>query len=199
MATKTDKNSTAVATTRWQDLSQKERERLVSDAQRGDKQAMYRVMEGAAENEHLRNTLLNLPQHAREYLVGTVYGTDNHLMRQMLVTKATMLEDQLKADGKPSALERMLIERVATCWLAAYLAELETERVMQSGATLTKAAYYEQRRDRAHARHLSAMLALAKVRRLLAPVVAQVNIAQPGAQQLNIATPAGATPTQALP
>lgn len=185
MATKA--SSTAVATTRWQDLSPKERERLVSNAQSGDRQAMYKVMDGAAEDEHLRNTLLNLPQHAREYLVGTVYGTNNHLMRQMLVTKASILEDQLKADGKPSALEQMLIERVATCWLAASLADLEVEKLMQSGISLTKAAFHEQRRERAHARHLSAMLALAKVRRLLAPVVAQVNIAQPGAQQLNVA------------
>lgn len=65
---------------------------------------------------------------------------------------------------------------------------------MQASVSLPKAALYEQRRDRAHARHLSAVLALAKVGRLLARVVAQVHIAQPSAHQLNIATPAGGAP-----
>jgi hypothetical protein len=40
---------------------------------------------------------------------------------------------------------------------------------------------------RAHERLLRATLTLAKVRRLLRPQVAQVNIAESGAQQLNVA------------
>lgn len=183
------KSSTAVAATRWQDMNQQERDRALSDAQHGNQRALSTVMAGALEDDHLRDLLANLPNHAREYLIATVYGKDNNLMKLTLTAKATQLENDLKGDGKPSPLEQMLIERVVTCWLAAYLADLETEGMLQSQVSLTKAAFYEQRRERAHARHLGAVLALARVRRLLAPVIAQVNIAGPGAQQLNVAAP----------
>jgi len=48
-------------------------------------------------------------------------------------------------------------------------------------------------KTRAHRRYLGACVALARVRRLLYPMVAQINVAQPGAQQVNMATPGGAS------
>lgn len=48
---------------------------------------------------------------------------------------------------------------------------------------LAQADYYRRCVDRAHRRYLSAIRTLALVRRLLRPVVAQVNI---GAQQVNV-------------
>jgi hypothetical protein len=47
-------------------------------------------------------------------------------------------------------------------------------------ATLAQAAYHDKKRDRAYYRYVSACLALARARRLLAPVAVaqQVNIAE---------------------
>jgi hypothetical protein len=47
--------------------------------------------------------------------------------------------------------------------------------------------HWEMLKSRAHRRYLDAILALAKVRRLLVPAIGQVNIAEAGAQQLNAA------------
>ena len=91
---------------------------------------------------------------------------------------------QMRADlsgPNPTPLEKLLIERILANHLAVNYCDAS---YCQNAAELSieRADYYQRRIDRAQRRYLDAVLALAKVRRLLLPVV-QVNI---GEKQVNI-------------
>jgi hypothetical protein len=79
------------------------------------------------------------------------------------------------AGENPSALERLLAERIALCWLqlqyyeAIYAQNLST-------FTIAQGEHHQRRIDKAHRRYLSAMRTLAQIRKL-GPAV-QINIAE---------------------
>lgn len=77
-----------------------------------------------------------------------------------------------------SPLERLLIDQVIIAWLRWQSVEWAYQNGFEEGPTLTKALYLEKRLSAAHRRYLQAIESLAKVRRLLARVGVQVNIAQ---------------------
>ena len=108
-----------------------------------------------------------------QLLTGDDLVTREVLRRQLEAGKAEL------AGPQPTPLERLLSERIALCWLQVQQAELWAVRhVTQPDA------WSEQRLDRAQARFLAAVKALAQVRKLLQPrTTVQVNIAQ---QQVNV-------------
>jgi hypothetical protein len=129
----------------------------------------------------------SIASSTEEYLLKEGLGP-NLLLRHIWRERLAELRQKLsKSDQSP--LETMLIDRIVTCYLAVHLAELEAE----ANKPTSKAAYYDKRLNQAHHRYVSATIALARVRHLLAPVLQQVNIAGAGAQQLNVMTPANVT------
>lgn len=81
----------------------------------------------------------------------------------------------------PSPIERLLVDRVVTCWVyLSYLGELWA-RAMKDGSVATQ-KLLEHLLDGANRRYLSALKTLAQVRRLIVPVV-QLNMAN---QQVNV-------------
>jgi hypothetical protein len=76
----------------------------------------------------------------------------------------------------PSALERLLVDRIGICWLALHYAEAI---YAQGGSDMTfkQGDYYQDRIDRSQKRYLAAIKALAQIRRLQLPMV-QVNVAE---------------------
>jgi hypothetical protein len=166
-----DMDANHVSAAGWRDMDALERQQLLDAAQRGDRRAVALVMVGAEEDADLYDQLTNSARREREALIATACGA-NVLMRGSLLEQTQHREDQLLAESAyPSTLERALIERTATCWLAAHLADLEAEGRMQSDTPLSVALarFYEQRRALAHERYLRATLTLARVRRLLRP------------------------------
>ena len=85
------------------------------------------------------------------------------------------------AGETPSALERLLAERVVATWLQVQLFE-GLYAVGMKGGTLKQDDHRQKRLDRAHRRHLSAIRTLAQIRKL-GPAV-QINIAD---KQINTA------------
>lgn len=175
--------------TDWHAADEFERQQLLDAAQHGDRRAAETVLAGAEADAALYDQLTNTARREREALITTTCGAANALTRASLLKRAQHLEDELVAEcACPSALERMLIERVATSWLAAHLTDLEAEARMQSATPLALpwVHLHEQRRENAHRRYLSAAQTLARARRLLRPRRrgAQINIAALGAQQL---------------
>ena len=81
----------------------------------------------------------------------------------------------------PSPIERLLVDRVVTCWV--YLSYLD-ERCARSfrGDSIANQKLLEHLLDGANRRYLSALKTLAQVRRLIVPVV-QLNMAN---QQVNV-------------
>ena len=83
-------------------------------------------------------------------------------------------------------MEMLLVERIALCWLALNYHENIYTQIM--GKLPGDAhARFQDRIDRAHRRYLSAIKALAQVRRLPVPLSVQVNVAAAGGQQVNVA------------
>jgi len=98
--------------------------------------------------------------------------------REILLRQLQALKEEV---GGPTStpLERLLVDRIALCWLQMQQADLLAARQVSQ-----RAAWVEQRQDRAQARFLAAIKALAQVRKLLTPgPLVQVNIAQ---QQVNV-------------
>lgn len=169
-------------------------------AQRGDRKAMDALRPAMREiwGEQWETHLTSPADAVRDKLLEATLG-DNLLVCEAWVRRAEALQRELEGPAA-TPLERILCERIATCWLDAQLADMTFATKSAASMTFAAGDYWQRRQERAQRRYLDATLALARVRRLLAPVVAQVNIAQPGAQQLNIASPAQpATPANATP
>lgn len=138
-----------------------------------------------------------------------IYGNLNTLARNLALqavplAKAQTLADISVAEGEQRIrhglgfdgapmLERLLIEQIVTCWVRVSVAELLYSHINNGSQTLAKASYWDKHLEGAQRRYLRAIEALARVRRLKLPAV-QVNVAQSGARQLNVATSGGVQP-----
>jgi hypothetical protein len=97
--------------------------------------------------------------------------------------KLEALRSELAGPEAP-AVERLLAERVALCYLDVHDWELRHNQAMAGPEPLTyqRAEHYQKMRDRAHRRYLQALKTLAAVRKL-GVVAVQVNIDK---QQINL-------------
>jgi hypothetical protein len=156
---------------------------LMERARDGDKAMQPLVRKLFDKDEREGGSLLETygDIYAQTRRVMTTLSVGNNLVAQeALRRKINDIRDDL-AGPNPTALERILCERVALCWFDAH----ETDRrfVDHSDITFKAAEYQESRRDRAHKRFLAACKTLAKVRKLAVPAI-QVNVAN---QQVNVA------------
>jgi hypothetical protein len=126
----------------------------------------------------------NLAKLAQQRLIATIV-TDT-ACREVLSCQLDHLRVELSGPN-PSPLESLLVQRIITCWL--HLHYLEVLYTGKQSEKLVIGEYLDRSIDRAHKRYLSAIKALATVRRLAVPIlVGQVNIAS---QQKNIVNMAG--------
>jgi hypothetical protein len=95
------------------------------------------------------------------------------------------MERQLAQDGD-GPTERLLIEHVVTCWLDMQLTQASYAQNLKQGMSYEATAIWQQRVTLTHTRYLKALETLARVRKLLRGTV-QINIAQSGAQVVNVA------------
>lgn len=157
---------------------------LIDRAKRGDETALPAIREclkvggpgGFAFVELVGGNLATL---AERKFIGTMAG-DNLALQLGIQRKLELLRFDL-AGPNPSALEKLLAERIVACWLQVQEAD---HRYLDSDKDSIKWGEYHQRRqDRAHQRYLAALRTLAQVRKLEVPAL-QVNI---GKNQVNVA------------
>jgi hypothetical protein len=127
----------------------------------------------------LADILGNLAQRVQESIAGNIAG-QNLSFKEGVTRKLELLRQEI-AGPNATVLERLLAERIALCWLALHDAEIRFAQM--TDLSIRQAEYWQNRIDRAHRRYLSAIKALATVRKLAVPVL-QVNIAK---KQINIA------------
>ncbi len=164
---------------------------LMRRAEHGDEEAAKQVREGLKPVSLAR--LGDLVSNTEQSLIDRMAGKTNLLLRDSIRAQLDVLKSNVGGPS-PSPLERLLVDRLALTWLELqYFETIYTQNM--ADMTLSQANHHQRRIDAAHARYLSAIKTLAQVRRLALPVV-QVNVAQAGAQQLNVAAPA---PVPALP
>ena len=124
----------------------------------------------------------NLAREAELALVRVAAG-DNPVAKEAVVRKLDVLRREV-AGSTPTALERLLADRVAIGWLGLAVAEGTYHQALER-RELDRAddEFHQRRVERAQRRYLAAAKALAQVRRLGAPAL-QVNI---GDKQVNVA------------
>ena len=130
----------------------------------------------------------DLARQAEDSLIAVAAGK-NLAFKEALRRKRELMRAEL-AGANPTPVERLLAERVVACWLQ--VQDADVRYAQAKNLSLEWGKYYQQRMDRAHKRYLSAIKALAVVRKLALPVL-QVNIAR---KQVNVA---GACPIPPCP
>jgi hypothetical protein len=122
----------------------------------------------------------DLAEQAERSLVRAASG-DDLALREALLRKLELMRQEL-AGPNPSPLERLLVGRVAACWLHLHYAEmLYAQNMGKLSAGWEE--LHQRRISHAHRRYLAAIKTLATVRKLAVPVL-QVNIAR---RQVNVA------------
>ena len=157
-------------------------QKLEEKAQQGDKSALKKFETLPDAKQFLMEVYGELGKHTQQDLLAS-YLKDNEMYKRGVALKAEALQKELEGPD-PSALERLLVERVVACWIDTNMVDRIVTHV-QAGSEerLYQWTYYQKRQERAQRRFLAACKALAQVRRLLR-VNIQVNIAE---KQINIA------------
>lgn len=153
---------------------------LLKRAQDGDEGALSQVRTVADQCPKIWERLGNMADLARGKLIDN--AASNPLHREALERKTNEIRLAL-AGPNPCLLEMALAERAALCWLQSYFEDYQDAALREQGATVARLEAQEKRAERAQKRYLSAVKALAQVRRLKIPAI-QVNV---GAQQVNVA------------
>ena len=145
---------------------------LVGRADKGDEKAVPAIRELLDGSPDLAWRLRNTGKLAERLLIGKMTGEGDAAAKEMMEHQLESM--RLDIAGKdPSSLEVLLAERVVATWLQVQF----FEGLYASGLgkhTLAQGNYYQKRLDRAHNRHLSAVRALAQIRKM-GPAM-QINI-----------------------
>ena len=153
---------------------------LMRQADEGDPNAMEQVARVLNAGHGAWEAIADLGLSAERAWLALAAG-EQVLLREALRRKLEALKVEV-AGPAPTALEQLLAERVAICWLATQEADYVAAQFFREGGTQVQARYVEERQERAQRRYLAAIKALAQVRRLLTPMV-QLNVAE---RQVNI-------------
>jgi hypothetical protein len=105
---------------------------------------------------------------------------DDLAVREAAGRKLAGVREELAGPGA-TAIERLLAERAAVCWFLVH--RYEGHYAGAEGLSIRQAEFHQGRIDRAHRRFLSALRALAAVRKLAVPAI-RVNV---GAHQAGAA------------
>jgi hypothetical protein len=145
---------------------------LLVRAQAGD-EATLPELKKLIEADAFTEMVGNLAAQYETTLIGNAAGK-NLIFKEATARKLKVMREEL-AGEKASALERLLVERIVLCWLSLY--DVEIRFAQMKDLTIPQATYWQERIDRAHRRYLTAIKALATVRKLALPAL-QVNIAK---------------------
>jgi hypothetical protein len=145
-------------------------------AKEGDKKAMPALRKILDESPDLAWRLMDLARIAEHSFIQKLSKDGDLATRGVLERQLKAMREEVAGED-PSPLERLLVERVVATWLQIQLFEaLYGYNMFENLTTRHGGDYYQKHLDRAYRRHLSAIRALAQVRKL-GPAV-QINIAE---------------------
>jgi hypothetical protein len=138
----------------------------------GDRTVLPAIRQLLDTRPALWQDVASLATHVEQAWLALLAGPDL-VAQEILRRQLHVFKHELEGPS-PTPLERLLVERIAVCWLQVQHADLVATRHSQQSET-----WVQQRQDRVQARLLAAVKALAQVRKLLRPgPMVQVNIAQ---------------------
>lgn len=146
---------------------------MIDRAQAGDKSTAHAVKALVLANPDLARVAGDLSFLVELAWVRLFTGEDV-LAREAMTVELNSLKSSL-AGPAPSAIEQVLVDRVAACWIQANYAD--ATEATHGDRTIAQAELALKRQMMAHKRLLSALKTPAEVRRLMMRTV-QVNIAE---------------------
>ncbi len=157
---------------------------MFEGAQEGDEDAareLFQLLDGTP-TETLCSVLGmgDTARHVQIAFINRAAGR-NLLVKEMTQRKLEAMRREL-AGTDCTPLERLLVERIALCWLQLHYYETILAQSL-GDLSIAQSESQQKRIDKAHKRYLASIKTLAQVRRLQLPSV-QVNI---GEKQVNVA------------
>ena len=160
---------------------QKRITKIIDDADHSRKGSHAALCQLFDQYPELARVAGEIAERAEDSILETATGGNvlvkESMRRRLVVMRADLA---MPSDG---VLERLLVDRVALCWLALNSAEQLRADKWRPSISTEAADFWDRHISRLSGDFLKACKALGLVRRLLRPTVAQMNIAE---QQVNI-------------
>lgn len=166
---KTEQTQAKAAPSRWEE----DLKGLVQRAQQGDRTAVPALREYLEAHPEVWQEAGDVAKQAEEAWKRLIAGQDL-LIAESLSRKVEALKAELISPF-PTPLERLLVDRIAACWLALHHAEATAPRM--AGATPAQHVAAQKRINICQGRYIHAIRALATMRKLLKPALAPIDIA----------------------
>jgi hypothetical protein len=138
---------------------------LLQRAQDGDPAVVAELHQFLNDHPEVWRQFGDMAAHARDALP-TLASRKSVLAHECIRRRMEELQADL-AGPTPSVLEKLLVERIAICWLQTYLADLDA--LQKDRVDSLQASHAQRRVSTAQARYLAAIKQLAVVRKLLKP------------------------------
>jgi hypothetical protein len=149
---------------------------LLRLAQQGEEDAVPEIRQILNEHPDLAWRFVDVAHIAEDALIEEMTKEGDLAAKELIRYQLEAMREEV-AGKNSSALERLLSERVLVTWLEVQFFEALYAKNMRN-LTLAQEEHHQKRLDRAHGRHLSAIRALAQMRKLLkGTAITQINIA----------------------
>ena len=166
--------STTTTTPPKQDEILEQLRQLVERAEQGDASVMGELRVALDANPWVWERFGDLTKQSQAAWLLLIAGR-NLLLLESTQRKAERLRAEL-AGPKPSPVERLLVERIVSCWLQTNYADSAYAQ-LPKGANPAQHTAALQRQNSAQQRYLQAVKVLATVRKLLRPGLSPVDLA----------------------
>jgi hypothetical protein len=149
---------------------------LLRLAERGQEDAVPEIRQILNEHPGMAWRYVDVSHIAEDALIEEMTEEEDLATKELVRCQLEAMREEV-AGKNSSPLERLLSERVVLTWLEVQLFEALYAQNMRR-LTMPQAEHHQKRLDRAHRRHLSAIRALAQMRKLLkGGAITQINIA----------------------
>ena len=154
---------------------------LVKKAEKGDKEGLPEIRKILKESPDLAWRIMDYGKQAEWHFIERMTKEEDFGSKEVLKRQLAAMREEIAGEN-PSALERLLAERVVATWLQLQLFEGLYAANMYQDMSEKQGSYLQKQSERAHRNHLSAIRTLAQIRKM-GPAV-QINIAE---KQINTA------------
>ncbi len=147
------------------DMDQAYLQDLIDKAQQGDRSVLPELRRLLDDNPQNWETIGDLAVHAREAWLNLLAG-QNLVLYETTARKQAAMQKEL-AGPHPTPLERLLVERVAACWLQLYYAEMLYAQSAEREAPPGRLRDLMKRQESAERRYQLSIKRLAQIRKIL--------------------------------
>ena len=150
-------------------------EELVGRAMRGDREVLPALRDALDRYPALAKQAGDLAARAEDAWLDLLAGQDlftaEAVRRQLAALRAEL------AGPQPSPLERLVVDRIAACFLQLQYADVTYAQARDPGASVAALREMQRRQEGAERRYQAALRQLAVIRKLLRPALSPLQLA----------------------